>query len=114
MKNSTKKKYKVVWAQSALNDFQAIIEFISLEHPLNAKKVYEKIKLWAKGLSANPLRGRVVQEEVIQTSKMEMRELVMAPWRLIYQVKKSRVEVLCLLDSRRDTKDFLLKRFLLP
>jgi plasmid stabilization system protein ParE len=40
------------------------------------------------------------------------RELVEAPWRLIYRAEAERVIVIALLDGRRDLADVLLERLL--
>jgi hypothetical protein len=40
------------------------------------------------------------------------RELVIAPWRLMYRIADGEVLVLSFIDSRRNVEDILLQRFL--
>jgi plasmid stabilization system protein ParE len=58
-----------------------------------------------------PERGRVVPE--LATFGIHThRELVVAPWRIIYRIGGRTVHVLAVLDGRRNVEDLLLDRLL--
>jgi hypothetical protein len=58
-----------------------------------------------------PNQGRIVpelKEQGIQT----YRELIVAPWRIVYRVSDTTVFVLSVIDSRRNVEDILLDRLI--
>jgi len=42
----------------------------------------------------------------------QFRELIVAPWRLLYRAQEDKIYVLAVLDSRQNIEDILLKRVL--
>ena len=63
----------------------------------------------ASALRAAPRRGRVIPE--LQRLQMrEYRELIIAPYRLIYRSSGHLVLVVGVFDSRRNLEDILLER----
>jgi len=105
------KKYKVIWADIAEKDLKNIIEYIADESLLNAKRVFVKIKEKASSLNFFPNRGRIVPE-LKEQDILQYRELILPPWRIIYRISENKVYVLCVLDSRRNIEDILLKRLI--
>jgi len=104
-------QYEVIWADIAKEDLINIIEFIADENPLNANKVFNKIRKKASSLYLLPDRGRIVPE-LKYHGILQYRELIYSPWRLIYRISESKVYVLSVLDYRRNIEDILLKRLL--
>ena len=105
------KKYKVAWAAVAKSDLKKIIEYIAIDSPGNASQILKKIIQKASDLYAMPDRGRIVPELKDQGIST-YRELIIAPWRIIYRVTDSTVFVLSVIDSRRNVEDILLDRFI--
>lgn len=104
------KTFKVSWAAVARNDLKQIIEYIAIDSPGNASRLLRKIKHKTSDLYTIPERGRVIpelKEQGIQT----YRELIIAPWRIIYRITDTSVIVLSVIDSRRNVEDLLLDRF---
>jgi plasmid stabilization system protein ParE len=101
--------YPVFWTHIAEADLRAIIAFISLTNPHNALKILKKIKDNATSLNSLPERGRIVPELQDQ-GILQYRELIVAPWRMIYRIAEGGVYILSLLDSRQNVEDILLKR----
>jgi addiction module RelE/StbE family toxin len=104
------KKYQVTWAAVAQNDLKQIIEYIAVDSPGNAQQILRKIRHKASDLYTAPERGRIMPElkdQGIQT----YRELVVAPWRIIYRISDTIVFVLSVIDSKRNVEDILLDRF---
>jgi len=104
------KKYQVTWAAVAQRDLKQIIEYIAIDSPVNASQILKRIKQKASDLYTMPDRGRIVPElrdQGIHT----YRELIIAPWRIIYRISDTTVFVLSVIDSRRNVEDILLDRF---
>lgn len=101
---------KVVWTQTVLRDLDRIIAFIYNDRPLVAKRLLKEIKTASQTLHKNSSRGRLVPE-LVHIPGLKFRELIINPWRLIYQIN-SRVEILAFLDSRRDLDEILFERLL--
>ncbi|TAL23853.1 MAG: type II toxin-antitoxin system RelE/ParE family toxin [Nitrospirae bacterium] len=104
------RRYSVRWADTAERDLEAIIDFISEDSPATAIEILEKLRDAASGLNASPERGRVVPE-LKEHGIIIYRELIVAPWRIIYRIYDQTVYVLAVFDSRRNPEDILLDRF---
>lgn len=106
-----KQDFKVSWVGSAVRDIEGIIAYIAEDNPTDAGKILVKIKKVVSDLYHSPHRGRFVPE--LQNQGILLyRELVIAPWRVIYRVTENTVLVLSVLDSRRNIEDILLKKLL--
>jgi addiction module RelE/StbE family toxin len=104
-----KKKYDVVWSSIAENDLKNIVEYIADDSPLNASRIFKRIKQKASSLYTSPERGRIVPE-LREQGILQFRELIISPWRILYRISGTRVLVLSVLDSRRNIEDILLQR----
>jgi len=105
------REYNIIWADIAEKDLKNIIEYIADDSPINALKVFKKIKEKASSLCSFPDRGRLVPE-LRDQGILQYRELIHSPWRIIYRISESTVYVLSVLDARRNIEDILLKRLL--
>lgn len=105
------KKYAVIWASAAENDLARIIEYLAVDSPASALKVLDKLKKKAANLHHSPKRGRIIPE-LQEYGIYQFRELIIAPWRLIYRVQMNEVYVLAVIDYRQNIEDILLKRIL--
>ena len=103
------RKYEVIWASAAEDDLTAIIKYIHTDNPPAAKDNLNKIKTKAAKLDNFPERGRIVPELKAQGIS-QYRELIVAPWRIIYRISDSCVYVLSVIDSRQNIEDVLLDR----
>jgi toxin ParE1/3/4 len=101
--------YEIIWARVAENDLKEIMDYIAVDSPANALKIFKKIKAKASGLAAMPERCRIVPELKDQ-GIMQYRELIIPPWRLMFRVTDKKVYVLSFLDARRNIEDILLQR----
>ncbi|MCX6557077.1 MAG: type II toxin-antitoxin system RelE/ParE family toxin [Candidatus Aminicenantes bacterium] len=106
-----KKTFAVIWSATAAKDLTGISEYIANDNSTIAYEKFLKIKKRAQSLYTFPERGRVVPE--LQEQGIDQyRELVIAPWRIIYRISKNNVYVLSVLDSRQNVEDILLKRLI--
>lgn len=104
-----KQDFKVIWAVSAVQDLESIIAYIAKDSPANARKILSKIKKTVSDLYHSPHRGRFVPE--LQSQGILLyRELVIAPWKVMYRVSENTVLVLSVFDSRQNIEDILLNK----
>ncbi|MEN8244619.1 MAG: type II toxin-antitoxin system RelE/ParE family toxin [Thermodesulfobacteriota bacterium] len=103
--------YEIEWAHIAENDLKEIIDYIAIDNPANALKVFKEIKNKAAGLYTMPERCRIVPELKAQ-GIAQYRELIISPWRIMFRIAETKVYVLSVLDSRRNVEDILLKRLI--
>lgn len=99
-------KRRLVWALEAQGDFKDIIAFVAADSQVNARRVAERIDRAASGLRQLPSRGRRLPPLPAAVS-VELRELIVEPWLLLYRVEKDAVTVLGLVDGRRDVVAWL-------
>ena len=105
------KKYKVEWAAVAQSDLKQIIDHIAVDSLGNALHLFKKIRQKASSLYAFPERGRIVPE--LQGQGIHIyRELIIAPWRILYRIADGTVFVLSVIDSRQNVEDILLERLI--
>ena len=105
------RKREVRWSKAAADDLWSIVEYIARERPTVAMDILGRIRKRARSLRLAADKGRRVPELQRQGIR-EYRELVIAVWRLIYKGTPSAVEVLLVIDSRRNVEDVLLMRLI--
>jgi toxin ParE1/3/4 len=103
------KSYQVLWTLTAQQDLTEIIEFIAQDSIGDALSILQKLETKAALLITLPNRGRVVPE-LLHTGISQYRELISAPWRIVYRVENRQVLIMAVLDSRRDLQAVLLGR----
>ena len=86
-----------------------IAAHIAFDSPQTARRILEKLQASAEGLDFAPERGRMVPE-LTRFNIHSLRELIVRPWRIVYEVKDDSVHVVAVLDGRRDLEDILLER----
>jgi toxin ParE1/3/4 len=106
-----KKVYDVKWSETSENDLVAIVQYIADVSPAQAYEVFKEIKKRVSSLRTHPDRGRVVSE-LLDQGITQYRELIVAPWRIVYRVSEEKVYVLSVLDSRQNLEDILLRRLI--
>ena len=101
--------FEVLWAPLALDDLDRIIEFVADSSMDQARKLLALMKEKSSGLSTFPTRARLVPE--LKAIGLEIyRELLIDPYRMIFRIRRTRVHVLGVFDSRRDLADVLFER----
>lgn len=89
---------RVAWTESARKELDEAIAFVAEDSPQAALELLERILRGADSLSSLSERGRVVPER----GDPAIREILLAPYRLIYGVDEGSVIILGLLHQRRD------------
>ena len=102
-------RYSVYWSQSAKNDLDEIIEYISKDSPKTALKILESLEKQINNLITFPKRGRIIPE-LKKHNIYKYREIIHAPWRIFYKIEEKKVYTLAVIDGRRNIDDLLLRR----
>jgi toxin ParE1/3/4 len=105
------KRLIVRWARPASLDLFEIIEFIRQDRPTAARKMGGAILREVSRLGKNPRRGKVVPE-LSDQGISDYRQLIIAPYRVIYGIKADSVSVEAVIDSRRDLQNALFQRLI--
>lgn len=100
---------QVLWTDTSRQDLTWIIDYIAQDSIGNALSVLDKLEAKAATLTTLPNRGRIVPE-LLDTGISQYREIINAPWRIVYRIETQRVLVMAVLDSRRDLQVLLLNR----
>jgi len=104
-------KYLVNMTQNAENDLNEIILYIAQNNPQTALKLLEKIQIKISTLDHSPYRGAYVPELLARNIK-DYRQITESPWKIIYKVDDDIVNILAIIDSRRNLQDILVKKLL--
>lgn len=103
--------WRIQWTEVARADLLDIVGYIAQDNPGNALRVANRIDRAAKTLRRFPRRGRRVPE-LLEGGREEIRQLVLAPWRLMYGVGGSAVTIIAVVDGRRELHEWLARRML--
>ena len=74
--------FKIVWSQTAVEDLKGIVQYIALDNPEAAAKLADRIIQHIEAASNLPFSNRAVPEKAEES----VREAILKPYRLIYQV----------------------------
>ena len=90
---------EVIWTEPAWHDLEAAADFIARDSESYAAAFVQEVKDSMASLTQFAERGRWVQE----FGNQRIRELLVRPYRLIYEVSDDRVLVLALIHGARRT-----------
>ena len=105
------KRRRVVWAEIARRDLEGIVAHLAADSPRAALDTLARLEGRAKTLATMAERGRVVPE-LARLHMRQYRELVVAPYRVVYRPTPREVLVLAVFDARRSLEDALLDRLI--
>jgi len=105
------KKYIVKITQNAENDINEIVDYIAQNNPQTALIKMEKIYAKINTLDHFPTRGSYVPELLARNIK-DYRQITEEPWKIYYKINDNTVNVLAVIDSRRNLKDLLINKLL--
>lgn len=87
----------LIWSREALDDIDAIAEYISRDSIYYANRVVERLLQLGESLPAQPNLGRIVPE----LNDPNVRERFVYSYRLIYEVKDDAIYVLAVIHGKR-------------
>lgn len=94
---------RLIWTNQALEDFEALLDYISRDAPIAARRFGQKLIDKVELLQITPLLGGFIQEDESKT----YREILQGSYRLIYRVEGDAVYLIAihhaaqLLSSRK-------------
>ena len=88
---------KVIWAEPALNDLDAIADYIALDNPEAAKQLVQKVFDHVGQLAEHPNSGSKPQE----LKGWRYRQIVEPPCRVFYRHDEARVYILYVMRGER-------------
>ena len=88
---------EVVWTDPAWEDLEAAAEYIARDSEAYAAAFVEEIKAAATSLSEMAERGQIVPE----IGDASIRELLVRPYRLVYQLTERQVRILAVIHGAR-------------
>lgn len=91
---------EILWTESALNDLNNIIEFISQQSVSLAEQVTYKILFRVNQLHAFPKSGQI--EPLLKNMKWEYRYLIESHSKIIYKQEKSKIFIERIIDTRQN------------
>ena len=95
---------EVIWAEPALNDLDAIADYIALDDPEAARRLVQKIFEHVDHLQSHPRLGSKLQE----LKGWRYRQIVEPPCRIFYREDSKRVLILHVMRAERLLKPQLL------
>jgi toxin ParE1/3/4 len=88
---------EVVWTDPAWEDLEAAAEYIARDSEAYAAAFVAEIKAAATSLSEMAERGQIVPE----IGDSAIRELLVRPYRLVYQLTERQVRILAIIHGAR-------------
>lgn len=88
---------RVTWSPSALDDVDAIADYINRDSPAYTRAVVNKLLESARKLEAFPNAGRIVPE----LDDEDIREHFVYSYRIIYRIQKDEVLIVAVVHGQR-------------
>ena len=104
-------KYELIISDFAEMDFKEIITFFFDKNIQYSIELYKKIKIRINELEVFPERGRVVPELEKQGIN-KYRQIIEGNYRIIYSIKNTKINILMIVDSRRNLEELLFTKLL--
>lgn len=95
---------QVVWTEPALQELDAIAEYIALDNPAAASHLVQEVFNTIERLEDFPQSGRIPPE----LPESVYREIVFPPCRIFYRVDGRRAPVLYLMREERQLRAYVL------
>ena len=95
--------FPIIWSDTAVEDLKEIVNYISLNNPHAAARLADRILAHIEAASALPLSNRAVPE----IADDSIREAILKPYRIIYQVDNDRniIHILRIWHASRGTPE---------
>ena len=91
-------KYRLRWTEQAVEQLEAIAEFISISSPVYAEQTVQRVSQRFDQACRFPESDRRVPE----FDRADIRELIEPPYRLIYRIREQTIEAVAVLHGRQD------------
>ena len=88
---------RISWTSQAFTDLESILNFYARDSEVYARRIGERINAAIERLEAFPRSGRVVPE----LGREDVREVLPAPFRVVYRVLDDEVFILTVFHAAR-------------
>ncbi len=95
--------YKLIWSPQAIEDIEAIAEYIARDSITYAESTVEQIFQAPERLIQLPKLGRIVPEK----NDEAIREIFVFQYRIIYEILASEIHVLTVVHGKRIIEDMI-------
>ncbi len=94
---------QIVWSQTAVEDLKEVVQFIAMDDPAAAASLADRILDRVEFASGLPFSNRAVPEK----KDRSVREVILKPYRIIYQVddKRGAIHILRIWHAARGAPD---------
>ncbi len=100
---------EIRWSPVARADLAGILDWIAEDRPQAALDVRDRILAAVSRLGRLPRQGRSIPEFRV-FGRTHLREIVVLPWRIFCQAQKKSIDIVAVIDGRRNVEDLLLRR----
>ncbi|GGO66150.1 type II toxin-antitoxin system RelE/ParE family toxin [Bowmanella pacifica] len=96
---------EVIWTEPALQELNAIAEYIALDNPAAASQLVKEVFDKTNRLESFPQSGRIPPE----LPNSVYREVVVPPCRILYRVDESWVLIIYVMREERQLRAYMLE-----
>jgi toxin ParE1/3/4 len=102
----------IIWSKDAGDELFEIISFIKYNSgKITTKNIYEKINSEIKKVSKNA-SGRRIAPMLLNFGIKNIHQFNISPWTIFYKVEKNRMEIISIIDQRRNLEEILYKKIM--
>ena len=95
--------YKLIWSPQAIDDIEAIAQYIARDSTIYAESTVERIFQAPERLMQLPKLGRIVPEK----NDESIREIFVFQYRIIYEIFASEIHILTVVHGKRIIEDLI-------
>lgn len=95
-------EYRIRYAQQAVDDLDAIFDYICLDNPDAARNMLKKFKTCIEKLATTPYHGAALRTDSPIMIAAGYRYIVVSPYLVFYRVVGDEVRIGRILHSRQD------------
>lgn len=95
-------KYRIRYAQQAVDDLDAIFDYICLDNPVALTKMLKAFQMRMEGLATAPYSGAALRTDAPAMVASGYRYVVVSPYLVFYRVVGEEVRIGRMLHSRQD------------
>ncbi|HVH45226.1 MAG TPA: type II toxin-antitoxin system RelE/ParE family toxin [Labilithrix sp.] len=85
------------WTERALADLREIDDYIAADNPVAAERWVGRLIAKAEAAARHPMTGRIVPEK----ARIDVREVFLRTYRIVYRVRESGILVLTVFEGHR-------------
>ena len=88
---------RVVWTDRAKARLRQIHTYIAQDQPIDAERMVDRLTRRVAQLAEHPRSGRIVEKY----QREDLRELIEAPYRIVYLILAERIDIVTVRNTRR-------------